>query len=206
MVSLVPEFDIGWWNAWIILIPFYLVSFAPFMFGAETSEARMDGEPSWRQCGPGVRMATIVTHGIFMPLTPLYALFVPLERGTWWLYAGLVVSAAATALALAAALSFARAPLDRPMTHGAYTISRHPMYVSMTVIYVGVGLAATSWVFLVCAVIEAMAWRAAVPEEERIMVDEYGVAYQAYMQRTPRWIGPPKRLFDNVGSGSAATR
>jgi protein-S-isoprenylcysteine O-methyltransferase Ste14 len=191
-MSLVPEFDIGWWNAWVILMPFYLVSFAPLMFGGETSEARMEDEPSWREGGPGVRAAAIVTHGILMPLTPLYALFVPLERGTWWLYAGLVVSAAAAALAFAAAVSFARAPLDEPMTHGVYAISRHPMYVSMTLIYVGVGLAAASWVFLMCAAIEAIAWRAGVPEEERIMLDKYGAAYEAYMQRTPRWIGPPR--------------
>ncbi len=192
-MSLVPEFDIGWWNAWIPLVAFYVASFGPLMSGGEAAEARMADEPSWKEAGLGARVATVVTHGVLMPLTLIYSLFVPLEEGTWWLYGGLAVSAVAIAMALAASLAFVRAPLDAPMTHGIYSISRHPMYVSMVAILLGVGLAATSWVFLLAAAIEWAAWVGAIPEEERAMVAKYGAAYEEYMEQTPRWLGIPRR-------------
>ena len=66
------------------------------------------------------------------------------------------------------------------------------MYVAGSLVYVGVGLAGTSWVFLGFAVIAMLAWRGGVPEEERNMVAKYGTAYEDYMRRTPRWIGLPK--------------
>jgi protein-S-isoprenylcysteine O-methyltransferase Ste14 len=200
VMSFVPEFDIGWWNAWIVLVAFYVASFVPFMLAPETTEARMEGEPSWRETGPGMRAATIITHGVLMPLAPLYGLFVPLERGTWWLFLGLAVGAVAVVMALTASLSFSRAPLDEPITHGVYACSRHPMYVAGVTIYLAVGLAATSWVFLACAAIELVAWWFAVPEEERTMLAKYGAAYEEYRRTTPRWVGVPRRTRHLVPS------
>ena len=192
-MSLAPDFDIGWWNVWIPLIVFYAASFGPFMIRGETAEARMAGEPSWRETGRRARAATVVTHGVLMPLSLVYGLFVPLEQGTWWMYVGLFACVVATAAAFAASVSFVRAPLGAPMTHGVYAISRHPMYASAVVIFLGVGLAATSWVFLVASVVEWAAWTSAIPEEERTMIAKYGAAYEEYMRATPRWLGFPRR-------------
>jgi protein-S-isoprenylcysteine O-methyltransferase Ste14 len=66
------------------------------------------------------------------------------------------------------------------------------MYVSGILLYAGVGLACSSWVFLLCAVVDVVAWQLAIPEEERNMTEKYGAAYEDYRRRTPRWIGFPK--------------
>jgi protein-S-isoprenylcysteine O-methyltransferase Ste14 len=191
-MQIAPDLEVGLWNAWLVLLVFRVASFGPFFVSGARAEARMEGEPSFADAGRGTRMATIVTHAVLMPLTLLYGVFVPLERGGVWLAVGLVVSALAVALAFAASLVFVSAPVDTPMTHGVYAISRHPMYVAGALVYLGVGLAATSWVFLLCAALEAAAWRVAVPEEERTMVAKYGAAYEDYMRRTPRWLGLPR--------------
>ena len=95
--------------------------------------------------------------------------------------------------ALAASVTFSTAPLDQPLTTGVYAISRHPMYVSGALVYTGVGLAGTSWVFMVCAVVEIVAYAGVVPIEEQVMLDKYGTAYRDYTQRTSRWIGLPRQ-------------
>lgn len=191
-MTLVPDFDFGLWNAWLVLTVYYAASFLPFLLDSKTADARMEGEPDLDQAGPGIRTAAIVDHAILMPVTFIYGLFVPLELGTWWLYSGLLICAAATVMAAASSYAFAKAPLGEPMTRGIYAVSRHPMYVSRVLVFLGIGLAATSWVFLLFAVVDWIVWRLAIPEEEQNMVTKYGTAYEEYMRRTPRWIGLPR--------------
>jgi protein-S-isoprenylcysteine O-methyltransferase Ste14 len=191
-MPLVPDFEFGLWNAWIIVVVFLGASFLPFFVGGKKADARMEDEPGFKEFSTGTRVAVIVDHLVLMPLTLIYSFFVPLEQGNWWLYSGLIVSVVAIVMAFAASVSFATAPLDGPMTDGVYAISRHPMYAAGILVYAGVGLAGASWIFLACAVVDFVVWQIAVPEEERSMVAKYGTPYEDYMQRTPRWIGLPK--------------
>lgn len=186
-MSLVPDLEFGLWNAWMIVVALLLASFVPPMVRGEKAEARMEADSqewNWR-----TRVGVIVTHAILMPLTLVYSFFVPLETRSWWLFSGLAVCVVGISLALSASILFATAPLDRPITHGAYSVSRHPMYVASSLVYFGIGLAGTSWVFLVCAVLNIVAYALVVPEEEEEMVARFGTTYQGYMQRTPRWFG-----------------
>ena len=191
VMTLSPDFDFGWWNAWIILVAYYAASFFPFFGGGDKADARMEGETDLRDAGAGVRTAAIVDHAILMPLTLLYSFVVPLERGNWWLYSGLIISALAVLMSLAASISFATAPVEEPMTAGAYAVSRHPMYLSRVIVFIGVGLAGTSWLFLLCALVDFVAWSFAVPEEEQHMIAKYGSHYEDYMRRSRRWIRLP---------------
>jgi protein-S-isoprenylcysteine O-methyltransferase Ste14 len=79
------------------------------------------------------------------------------------------------------------------MSKGVYAVSRHPGYFGFFLAYVGIGLACASWVFLLGALVWIVAWHFGVIEEERIMLEKYGDAYAEYMNRTPRWIGLPRR-------------
>ena len=190
-MELVPDLSIGLWNAWIIVVIALAASFLPFVFGGEVADQRMADEPDIADSPTRVKAGFVITHLILMPFTLIYSIFVPLAVGTAWLYVGLIVSGCGIAMALAASVTFSTAPLDQPLMTGVYAISRHPMYVSGALVYAGVGLAGTSWVFLMSAVIEIIAYACVVPEEEQVMVDKYGAAYIDYTQRTPRWIGIP---------------
>lgn len=191
-MSFLPEFEFGLWNAWIMVVAYLVASFVPLMLGGKQAEARMEGEPGFGQWDLRTRAGVITDHAILMPLTLLYSFFVPLERGNWWLYSGLVIGAVAIVMTAATSIVFTTAPLDEPITTGVYAFSRHPMYVSRILLYAGLGLAGTSWVFLLCAVVDVVAWQLAMPEEERHMTRKYGAAYEDYLRRTPRWIGIPK--------------
>nr|NIO37398.1 DUF1295 domain-containing protein [Candidatus Bathyarchaeota archaeon] len=86
----------------------------------------------------------------------------------------------------------AQAPLGKPATKGVYTISRNPMYFSMFLIFVGIGLASASWLFLLLAIFWIAVVDRGVVAEERLCLETYGDSYREYMKKTPRWIGIPK--------------
>lgn len=137
------------------------------------------------------KILALSTHAIIMPAVFVYSIFLPLKIGTAWLYAGLSIFAAALVLTMTALFNIASTPVDKPVMDGAYKISRHPMYVSGFLMYVGVGISCASWVVLLLALIWIVFWRIVIPAEERFLIEKYGGSYRDYMNRTPRWIGIP---------------
>jgi protein-S-isoprenylcysteine O-methyltransferase Ste14 len=90
-------------------------------------------------------------------------------------------------------VTFATTPIDKePLTKGLYRYSRHPMYVTQALMFIGVGIACASWVFLLFTVIYTIPSIICASPEERFCLEKYGDAYREYMNRTPRWIGVPK--------------
>jgi protein-S-isoprenylcysteine O-methyltransferase Ste14 len=131
------------------------------------------------------------SKAIFIPAL-VYSVFLPLELGTAWFYAGLPVAIVGLVMSKIVLVNWAKAPPDEPLTRGMYRYSRHPMYFTYFIFLIGVSLAAASWVFLVyTAVITAMSFYFA-PLEEEACLEKYGAAYRDYMNRTPRWPGMPK--------------
>jgi protein-S-isoprenylcysteine O-methyltransferase Ste14 len=152
----------------------------------------MEGEPAGSDQDRVTRIVTVITHGVIIPFTFLYSIFLPIQLGTWWLIAGLPVYLIGLLIVLMSSISFATEALSEPLSSGADAISRHPMYVGFFLAYAGIGIAGASWLFLLCAFVWIVSWRFAVDEEERILLEKSGEAYERYMDRTPRWIGFPK--------------
>ena len=192
-MSLIPAFELGLWNAWIITVLFYVATLMPLQIGKEKANKRGQGEPVWwRGVSKTMTIVFFITHVVIMPFTIGYSIFLPLKLGTAWFYVGVPICFLGTVMGLMAVVSFATAPLDEPMTKGVYSISRNPMYFGMFLMYIGIGIACVSWIFLLCAVVWIISWHFGVPEEERILLEKYRSAYREYMDRTPRWIGIPK--------------
>ncbi len=191
-MSLIPAFEIGLWNAWILQVLFYPSMFIPdFFLGKEGKKKskRMNQFPPFKKAE---KMLALSTHAIIMPVVFVCSIFLPLKIGTAWLYGGLAVFTAALVIFITALFSITSAPADRPITEGVYKISRHPMYFSGFLMFVGVGISCASWIILLLALIWIVSWRIVVPAEERFLIEKYGDAYRGYMNRTPRWIGIPK--------------
>ena len=94
-------------------------------------------------------------------------------------------------LAIATA-DFATAPSEKPITRGTYAFSRHPLYLSSFIIYIGTAIATASWVFLVLGLTNIFWVRTEARVEERYCLEKYGDSYRQYMDRTPRWLGLPR--------------
>jgi protein-S-isoprenylcysteine O-methyltransferase Ste14 len=99
----------------------------------------------------------------------------------------------ASGIALAAWATGAAAELDlerhEPVgTLGPYAISRNPMYIGWTGIYLGIALVAnTRWLVLLSPMLLALV-HLTTRAEERELEDHFGANYRAYMRQVRRYL------------------
>jgi len=196
-MSPIPEFELGLWNAWILVLLMFLADIGlssliiRLFFGSsknQESSKRHSTKPKLSEREKKLdHLSTITLLALLV-----YSVVLPLDLGKSWFYAGLFVYAMSMIFGFIAMINFALAPLDKPATKGAYTISRNPMYLSMFLIFVSISLACASWLFLLLAMIWMFLADRGVVAEERLCLETYGDSYREYMNRTPRWIGIPK--------------
>ena len=75
------------------------------------------------------------------------------------------------------------------VTHGIYRHVRHPMYLALLLYSTGQSLVLPNWVAgpsYLAAIVVLFALR--VGPEERMMLEEFGKDYEAYMTRTTRLV------------------
>jgi len=189
-MSLIPAFHIGVWNAWIFMIWPWVDMLAVRLVGSDVYR-RASGLPSEMKTSHRYRVVSYVSMAVDT-MAVAYSIFLPLQLGTIWFYAGLSIFLLGLVVLAAATVNFATTPMDVPITRGIYHYSRHPLYLASLLIYLSVGIASASWVFLLVFFIQSVSIRIAAVGEERYCLDKYGDAYREYMNKTPRWLGLPK--------------
>jgi len=84
-----------------------------------------------------------------------------------------------------------RVDLERPerlVTRGPYAVSRHPMYVAWTLIYLGVALIInTAWMLILLPVLAVLIHREARHEEHRL-IEAFGDEYLTYQRRVRAYL------------------
>ena len=182
----IPVFEIGVWNAWI----FMLINFLPMPIIMRVHKGLL--EDAMKSYG-GVHKAVYPIEWILWALAFVYSIFLPLRLGTIWFYVGLPIALVGTVTYIMVIVSFVTTPIgEKPITTGLYRYSRHPMYVTQLVMFIGVGIASASWLFLLLTIAYTALSLIYAGSEERMCLEKYGDAYREYMERTPRWIGLPK--------------
>jgi protein-S-isoprenylcysteine O-methyltransferase Ste14 len=101
------------------------------------------------------------------------------------------------AVALSARMRFSRAGTDvRPwkpsrsiVTEGVYRLTRNPMYLGLTLAYLGLAGAFSSVAALaILPLLLAYIQIAVIAREERYLAAKFGDAYRDYTSRVRRWI------------------
>ena len=191
-MSLVPAFEIGVWNAWILMlyIPLHplIMMLIDKLVGTGDIFKKME-TPTFSKTE---RITNIFSNFVLLFGLLIYSIFLPLQLGTAWFYVGLALCVLGVITWTVAIVNIADIPLGEPWNKGLYRYSRHPMTLAGYLILIGAGIASASWIFLlfsiVCIVLSAIPTIA----EERFCLEKFGTAYREYMNRTPRWIGLPK--------------
>ena len=89
-------------------------------------------------------------------------------------------------------LNFAINPKDKVITNGLYRFSRNPMDIGLLLMQFGLGIACSSWLYLLLALVLMILLNANLSAEERYCLHKYGDEYLKYKNSTPKWIGIPK--------------
>ena len=186
-MSLIPAFELGLWNAWILVIPILILSFSDMRVTA----ARESGKAGDFQL---TRKENRLTYMVFLPMliSYVYAIFLPLQLDTTWLYSGLIIYLFGVAFAIVAIQTFSSSPKDKVIIKGLYRFTRNPMYIIMILMQISIGIACSSWLYLLLTVALTILLHTNSSAEERYCLYLYSDNYEKYMNRTPRWIGIPK--------------
>jgi len=186
-MSLIPEFELGLWNAWIFVLLGLLIGFVSWALISKKAMKKFRIVPNV----PKTR-AQKTSDKTYLPLSlasMVYSVFLPIKLGTLWFYVGLAIWVLSLVIGLISFVSFGTTPLDRLVTKGTYRVSRNPVCLSGFLADVGIGIACASWVFLLYAVVDITLMHISIGAEERFLLEKYGTTYREYMNRTPRWIG-----------------
>jgi protein-S-isoprenylcysteine O-methyltransferase Ste14 len=180
-----PPFKLGLWNAWILTLPLIILS----IFVAKILVKRESGE------SPDLtnkEKIVFTAHHVIFLASCVYSIFLPLKLGTLWFYRGILIYVPGILIEALALLSFYNTSVDKPVTGGIYSISRHPMYVGTFFINMGISMSCLSWIFLIVAIISVILENDLADMEERWCLEKYGGAYREYAKITPKWIGKSK--------------
>jgi len=182
-MTLIPAFEVGLWNAWILttfLFLFIMLSgLLPKDIGKRITPNKGDNKN---------RRVMLV---VFFTMI-IYSIFLPLKLGTVWFYAGLAVYVLGFIISIAALFSISATKPGEPFTTGMYRYSRHPIALGTLLPFIGTSIAAASWLLLLLSVIMMVISHFLAMNEESATTNKFGAAYREYMERTPRWIGIPK--------------
>ena len=177
-MSLIPEFELGLWNAWIFLIPLFIMH----IINARVFARRGAGDQSGK-----------IPYIVLFLILQILPVFLPLNLNTIWFYAGLIFYIVGTTMGFLAIYAFATTPVDKPVSKGIFRYSRNPMYLGGFILFIGISLVSISWIYFLIALIWMIITHVMeIPVEESECTKKYGTDYIEYMKKTPKWLGIPK--------------
>jgi len=195
-MSLIPEFELGLWNAWIFIV-LHQGGTSVMLQLMYRGGVWKDVWNVWKKAPTDIssnKTDRILEYSVYVVFIAVfgYSVFLPLKLNTVWFYVGLFISLLGVIFDFMAGVGWATNPLDKPITRGVYRISRHPMDFGNFVVIIGLGIACISWVVLLLGIVLITLMNMKAVTEERFCLEKFGNAYREYMNRTPRWIGIPK--------------
>jgi protein-S-isoprenylcysteine O-methyltransferase Ste14 len=189
-MSLTPVFEIGLWNAWIFMFYHQLLPIGLMSLINKGALKKSDVAAPHKKAGKKVIL--VIFLALIYYLTLAYSVFLPLKLGTTWFCIGLPICLIGLIMYTIVTVNFATTPLDELVTKGLYRYSRNPQYLTEILMFIGVGIASASWIFLLFSIVYSVFMLSFASSEERFCLEKYGNAYREYMNRTPRYIGVPK--------------
>jgi len=140
-----PAFELGIWNAWILVIPMLIIFFSDI----RATVARESGD--FQLTKKERRILNVISLPIVISF--IYAVFLPLQLDTTWLYSGLIIYLLGITITAVAVLNFASAPKNRLVTKGLYRVTRNPVYIGVLLMQIGIVVTCISWLYLLLTVV-----------------------------------------------------
>jgi protein-S-isoprenylcysteine O-methyltransferase Ste14 len=182
-MELFPVLKIGWLNGWLVLILLSLTEGILFLVFPKKVVTRLFDRSGWNQKQQIFTIAGKLCAFVCLILITL----TPLKIGTLVFIIGTILITLGLIGLIKALWDFSKTPLDEPVIHGLYKISRHPQIVTSTLVILGACLAIGSWPALALLVLARLLEHFGIVAEEEVCLKQYGDAYRIYLQRVPRY-------------------
>ena len=179
----IPTLRIGWLNGWIPLGLLALTDGILFLIFPKDVVARLFDRSGWAQR----QIVFTVIGKLCASVCLILLIFTPLKIGSTVFIIG-TVAAVLGLIGLAKALfDFRNTPFGEPVERGIYRVSRHPQIVMSSVVLLGGCIAIGSWSAILMLLVARLLSHFGILAEEEKCLQQYGDAYQAYMERVPRY-------------------
>jgi protein-S-isoprenylcysteine O-methyltransferase Ste14 len=119
----------------------------------------------------------------------LYSIVVPVHLGTVFGLVGFTIYIIGYVIYTTAWITIAKSEKGKIFSNGPFRYSRHPIYFSSAVQFIGAGIISQSWFYLGLSILVGISHMRSALAEEQICAEIYGDEYKQYMARTSRWFG-----------------
>lgn len=184
-MQIIPEFSLTWLNGLSVVLLFLFIRLLVMHWVSKEGKKRADFFPPLNNEESPFMPVYIVTG----MLAWFYPPFLSIKLGTIWFWIGLLLAIIGMLLLVVSIVDYAKAPAGELIQNGIYRYSRNPMYLAYGFIYISIGILTASWLYLLIAFIRQYTEYIMILSEERWCLEQFGKAFQAYMDSTRRYWG-----------------
>jgi protein-S-isoprenylcysteine O-methyltransferase Ste14 len=187
-MSVLSEQSLGFFNVWLLMVLYTLPILFTIIFSKhvfQSTSSRFSSSRNSREYN------LFVISKMLMLIYFLYSIVVPIYLDTAYAITGLVIYIIGFGFYSAAWITIAQSKRGKIFSSGPYRFSRHPVYISSAIQFLGAGLISQSWFFLGLSLLVGISHMYNALVEEKICLEIFGDEYRQYMASTPRWVGWP---------------
>ncbi|MDD5428291.1 MAG: methyltransferase [Candidatus Omnitrophica bacterium] len=178
-----PMFQAGLRNAWLLYIPF-LIGGMYIGIQNKVIAKRMADMTGYTMREKVFTFIASLTPYPYMIL----AVWAPFTAIKHLLYLGAVIYVIGMTMFFLTLYVIAKTPLNSSFSAGVYKISRNPLYVSATLIFLGVSLMTANIILFVFLLAIIVPQHFMILAEERVCRLKYGRTFEEYIKKVPRYI------------------
>ncbi len=176
-------FELSIWNAWPLSAAFFVVGMV-FMGTRKDIAKRMSDMTGYSRKEKLFTVLASIAPYPFMIAT----IWTPFTKSLSLLSVGILFYIFGMALFIASLKVIIETPRDELFQAGPYRFTRNPVYVSATVIFLGISIATANGILIVYLAVATILQHLMILAEERICGEKYGLNYERYMKNVPRYL------------------
>jgi len=182
-MELFPPLRLELLNGWIPLLIFYVIFGALLRSFPKDVVQRLYDRSGWTK-----QQKTLGAIGLPFAFAAFGLLiFTPLKIERTVFIIGSIVYGIGLGGMVTALFNFRNTPMDQPVIHGLYRISRNPQWVMFFILMVGMAISVGSWTIMLLFFMRAVFNHFRILGEEKACLESYGEVFQTYLQTVPRY-------------------
>lgn len=176
-------FELSVWNTWILSLPFFALGVL-FLGMKKDIAKRMSDMTGYTKKEKIFTILASISPYPFLITT----IWTPFTTILPLLFLGIVLYILGMASFIASLKTIIETPQDELFLAGTYRFTRNPIYVSTTTVFLGICFATANIMLVAYLVIASLVQHFMILTEERICREKFGLDFEKYLKRVPRYL------------------